>query len=88
MYKRQGHHVGDINREYYRSKEEEQLWREERDPITNFSQLLVDKKISTSEELKSIELQIEKDAEEAVNYALNAAWPDASEVNMHVFASN
>ena len=31
---------------------------------------------------------LEKDAEEAVNYALNAAWPDASEVNMHVFASN
>ena len=87
-YRYHGHHVGDINREYYRSKEEEQLWREERDPITNFSQLLVDKKISTSEELKSIELQIEKDAEEAVNYALNAAWPDASEVNMHVFASN
>ena len=87
-YRYHGHHVGDINREYYRSKEEEQLWREERDPITNFSQLLVDKKISTSEELKSIELEIEKDAEEAVNYALNAAWPDASDVNMHVFASN
>ena len=33
-------------------------------------------------------VSIEKDAEEAVNYALNAAWPDASEVNMHVFASN
>ena len=87
-YRYHGHHVGDINREYYRSKEEEILWRKERDPIDNFTKLLVEKKISTSEELKLIQTEIEKDAEEAVNYALDAAWPDASEVDMHVFASN
>ena len=87
-YRYHGHHVGDINREYYRSKEEEMLWRKERDPINNFTKLLVEKKISTSKELKLIETEIEKEAEEAVNYALDAAWPDASEVDMHVFASN
>jgi pyruvate dehydrogenase E1 component alpha subunit len=87
-YRYYGHHVGDINREYYRSKEEEMLWRKDRDPITNFTQLLVEKKISTTEELKSIEREIETEAEEAVNYALDAAWPDSSEVDMHVFASN
>jgi pyruvate dehydrogenase E1 component alpha subunit len=87
-YRYYGHHVGDINREYYRSKEEEMLWRKDRDPITNFAQLLVEKKISTTEELKSIEREIETEAEEAVNYALDAAWPDSSEVDMHVFASN
>lgn len=87
-YRYYGHHVGDINREYYRSKEEEMLWRKDRDPITNFTQLLVEKKISTTEELKLIEREIETEAEEAVNYALDAAWPDPSEVEMHVFASN
>ena len=87
-YRYYGHHVGDINREYYRSKEEETLWRKDRDPITNFTQLLVEKKISTTEELKLIEREIETEAEEAVNYALDAAWPDSSEVDMHVFASN
>ena len=87
-YRYYGHHVGDINREYYRSKEEEMLWRKNRDPITNFTQLLVEKKISTTEELNSIEREIETEAEEAVNYALDAAWPDSSEVDMHVFASN
>ena len=87
-YRYHGHHVGDINREYYRSKEEEMLWRKERDPINNFTKLLVEKKISTSKELKLIETEIEKEAEEAVNYALDAVWPDASEVDMHVFASN
>ena len=64
------------------------LWRKDRDPITNFTQLLVEKKISTTEELKSIEHEIETEAEEAVNYAHDAAWPDPSEVDMHVFASN
>ncbi|MBT5799452.1 MAG: ABC transporter substrate-binding protein, partial [Alphaproteobacteria bacterium] len=37
---------------------------------------------------KVIEQEIEKDAEEAVNYALEAPWPDVLEVDMHVFASN
>jgi TPP-dependent pyruvate/acetoin dehydrogenase alpha subunit len=31
-YRYHGHHVGDINREYYRSKQEEQEWRADRDP--------------------------------------------------------
>ena len=33
-YRFHGHHVGDVNREYYRSKQEEQIWKTERDPIT------------------------------------------------------
>src|SRR5690242_20923963 len=32
-YRYTGHHVGDINREYYRSKEEEKHWKTNRDPI-------------------------------------------------------
>ena len=28
-----GHHVGDVDRAYYRSREEEATWRDERDPI-------------------------------------------------------
>src|SRR5256884_252810 len=41
-YRYTGHHVGDINREYYRSKQEEQEWKTKRDPIKNFSQWLVE----------------------------------------------
>src|SRR6185437_1471790 len=33
-YRYYGHHVGDIQRSYYRSKEEEEFWKNERDPIT------------------------------------------------------
>ena len=32
-YRYHGHHVGDIDRAYYRKKEEEELWVTERDPI-------------------------------------------------------
>src|ERR1700688_4631342 len=32
-YRYRGHHVGDISREYYRPKKEEQQWSSERDPI-------------------------------------------------------
>src|SRR5215470_7395779 len=32
-YRFMGHHVGDVNREYYRSKQEELMWKTERDPI-------------------------------------------------------
>ena len=33
-YRYHGHHVGDVDRAYYRSKEEEALWRsDERDPL-------------------------------------------------------
>src|SRR6188472_458365 len=33
-YRFHGHHVGDIAREYYRSKQEEQVWKTDRDPVT------------------------------------------------------
>ena len=32
-YRYHGHHVGDVDRAYYRSKEEEERWATERDPI-------------------------------------------------------
>src|SRR3979490_1856765 len=42
-YRYSGHHVGDINREYYRSKQEEQHWKSDRDPIKLHSNWLVDR---------------------------------------------
>ncbi len=54
-YRYHGHHVGDINREYYRSKDEEALWKTERDPIVNFGRWLTAEGVATSEELAAIE---------------------------------
>jgi TPP-dependent pyruvate/acetoin dehydrogenase alpha subunit len=84
-YRYHGHHVGDINREYYRSKEEEKLWKEERDPIALFGAYLTKEKIASQEELDAILAEVRTDAKSAVDYALAAKYPDASEVDMHVF---
>jgi len=86
-YRYHGHHVGDINREYYRSKAEEKDWRDNRDPIIRFRAHLVSEGIATEEDLDALNAEIEKDAAEAVAYALEAAYPDVSEVDMHVYAA-
>lgn len=84
-YRYHGHHVGDINREYYRSKDEETEWKEERDPIRLFAAHLTREKIATQEELDALEAEVRDDAKAAVEYALAAKYPDTAEVDMHVF---
>lgn len=86
-YRYHGHHVGDINREYYRSKSEEKEWKDNRDPIIRFRAHLVSEGIATEADLDALNAEIEKDAAEAVAYALEAAYPDATEVDMHVYAA-
>jgi len=84
-YRYHGHHVGDINREYYRAKEEEADWKTNKDPIIRLRGYLIENGIATEEEIDGINDQIKKTAEDAVQYALAAPYPDASEVDMHVF---
>ncbi|AUQ52675.1 acetoin:2,6-dichlorophenolindophenol oxidoreductase subunit alpha (plasmid) [Phaeobacter inhibens] len=84
-YRYHGHHVGDINREYYRSKAEEQDWKENRDPIIKFRSWLVEQGIATEDEIEAMNAEIKKDAEEAVAYAEAAPYPNETEVDMHVF---
>jgi len=87
-YRYHGHHVGDINRSYYRSKEEEKLWKKERDPITNFAAWLEAEQIASDEELTALQDEIRQEASAAVEYALNAAYPPLSEVDQHVYAAS
>jgi acetoin:2,6-dichlorophenolindophenol oxidoreductase subunit alpha len=84
-YRYMGHHVGDTNRDYYRSKEEETYWKTKRDPIANFGQLLQAEGLASAEDLAAIDAGVRAEAETALNYALAASYPDASEVGRHVF---
>ncbi|MDU8944146.1 thiamine pyrophosphate-dependent dehydrogenase E1 component subunit alpha [Ovoidimarina sediminis] len=84
-YRYHGHHVGDINREYYRSKDEESDWKSNRDPIIRMRGWLVEQGLASEEEIEAMNEEIRSDAEAAVEYALNAPYPDAGEVDMHVF---
>src|SRR6478672_5332321 len=53
-YRYHGHHVGDIDRAYYRSKDEEELWRTERDPLALHARWLVEQGVAGDEELRAI----------------------------------
>ena len=78
--------MGDINRDYYRSKEEERDWKENRDPIVRFRSWLVSEGIATEDEIEAMNAEIATDATEAVAYAEKAPYPPAEEVDMHVYA--
>ena len=84
-YRYHGHHVGDINREYYRSKDEEKDWKDNRDPIIRFRSWLVEEGIAGEDEIEAMNQEIKADATAAVEYALAARYPDVSEVDMHVY---
>lgn len=85
-YRYHGHHVGDINREYYRSRAEEKDWKENRDPIIRFRGFLISEGIATEDEIEAMNAEIARHAAEAVAYAEAAPYPDPSEVDMHVYA--
>ena len=86
-YRYHGHHVGDINREYYRSKEEETDWKTNRDPITNFGAWIAKEGIASEAELTTLRETIKGEAAAAVEYALAAVYPNKNEVDMHVFVA-
>lgn len=85
-YRYHGHHVGDINREYYRSKQEEQLWRTERDPIANFGRWLVQQKFADAASLTQIQAELETEMKQAVDFAIAAPYPTVNEVHEDVYA--
>ena len=85
-YRYHGHHVGDINREYYRSKQEEQMWRTERDPILILGKWLIEEKIADQKTLQQIEADLEAEMKKAVEFAVAAPYPSVDEVSEDVYA--
>jgi pyruvate dehydrogenase E1 component alpha subunit len=85
-YRFHGHHVGDINREYYRSKQEEKLWTSERDPITKLREWLLDRQFTDASSLERIRLEIESEMQAAVDFAVAAKYPDSDKVEQDVYA--
>src|SRR5262249_44872516 len=65
-YRFHGHHVGDIAREYYRSKQEEQMWKTQRDPITLLGNVLIKENLADKAKLDAIQKEVENEVAEAV----------------------
>jgi TPP-dependent pyruvate/acetoin dehydrogenase alpha subunit len=85
-YRYTGHHVGDINREYYRSKQEEQEWKTKRDPIKNMGEWLIGQKIADPAALQKIEGEVRDEMKTAVEFAIAAPYPSPEEVDQDVYA--
>ena len=85
-YRYHGHHVGDIARAYYRPKEEEQHWMSERDPIALHGKWLISEGVADQAALEKIEAELTPEMDAAVEFAVNASYPDPSRVDEDVYA--
>jgi pyruvate dehydrogenase E1 component alpha subunit len=85
-YRYTGHHVGDINREYYRSKQEEALWKTDRDPLKLFSAVLLEQGISDAAALATIQKEVAEQMKSAVEFAIASPYPDVDKVQQDVYA--
>jgi pyruvate dehydrogenase E1 component alpha subunit len=84
-YRYHGHHVGDINRAYYRSPDEEADWKTNRDPLTTLRDWLIGQEMADAGVFESIDQGVEREVEAAVAYALNAPYPQPDEVGQDVY---
>ena len=84
-YRFMGHHVGDVDRTYYRSKEEEQEWRR-RDPLELARRWLLDETLVDEATLDEIDVRVTERVAAAVEVAIAAPFPSADEVGEHVYA--
>lgn len=85
-YRFLGHHVGDVNRAYYRSKEEEDRWRAERDPLQILARWMIAERLAGSEEFARLEEQVRAEVAAGLQAALAAPYPDPGEVDQDVYA--
>jgi len=85
-YRFHGHHVGDIDRSYYRSKKEEEEWKTQRDPVKLLANWLEKNKLADGKLFQRIENEVATEIKDAVNFALNAPYPQAEEVDQDVYA--
>jgi TPP-dependent pyruvate/acetoin dehydrogenase alpha subunit len=85
-YRYTGHHVGDINREYYRSKDEEKHWKTERDPIKLLAGWLIEQGLADSDQFSRIQSEVESEMKKAVEFAVTSPYPSVTEVEQDVYA--
>jgi pyruvate dehydrogenase E1 component alpha subunit len=76
-YRYRGHFEGD--HQPYRSEEDIDEWRENRDAITTFKDRLIDRDELTEDEFEALDTEIQAEIEAAVDFARDAAMPEPSD---------
>ena len=82
-YRQLGHWTGDPQN--YRSREEVDDWKENRDPIVLFKQKLIAEKAFSAKQLEDIEKTAIKEADDAAEFAMSSPDPDPEKVLEDVF---
>ncbi len=77
-YRYRGHSMSDPAK--YRSKEEVEMYKEQRDPIERLKGKMLREKIIDEEKLKTVETDIKSIINDAAEFAKNSPEPDASEL--------
>ena len=85
-YRFRGHHVGDVSRDYYRTKQEEQGWVAERDPIKILADGLIERNLADRAELDRVHSELTSEMNAAVESALAAPYPTPDEAEQDVYA--
>jgi len=82
-YRYRGHSRSDPRK--YRTKEEEQYWRD-RDPINKFRDVLVSETMITADEFKALDAKVAEEMAEAEEFALNESpYPSPDDLYDDVF---
>lgn len=82
-YRFRGHSLADPDE--LRSQTEKEFWAE-RDPIKLLSRQLIDANLASTDELKEIDQSVDNEIKEAVDFALSAPEPPASELTNYIWA--
>lgn len=81
-YRYKGHSMSDPQK--YRTKDEVHEYQE-KDPITNVKNVLLDQKWMTADEIKAVEKEIKAEVEEAVKFAEESPLPEPNELYEDVY---
>jgi len=77
-YRYRGHSMSDPAK--YRTKEEVDKYRNERDPIDHVRKILLDEKMTDEAALKAVDAETRKTISDAAEYAQHSPEPDPSEL--------
>jgi acetoin:2,6-dichlorophenolindophenol oxidoreductase subunit alpha len=85
-YRYRGHHVGDVSREYYRTKQEENSWMANRDPIKLLGDSLIAARIADPSKFDAIHAEVKTEIDAAVEFAMKSPFPSVDQVKEDVYA--
>jgi 2-oxoisovalerate dehydrogenase E1 component alpha subunit len=80
-------HSSDDNDRTYRTREEVELWRA-KEPMTKYRQYILDSGIATEEELAEIKKRIDREVNDATDWAEKQPDPVADDTTFHVYATD